>query len=589
MQAAPERRDPQETRVPLAALPIDLSPEGYDESFAAEGVNLGLGGLSMRSSILPDIGSQLHCRFQSPHDGASVDADCEVVWANDSGPNLGEFGLRFTGMSGSDHESIERMVMAWESELGTAPKSNPIVRLQLDGVASAIEATAVHRADDALLLEQPLPFLSIGTGVSEGGRRGVLQGVDLRIEDNTPRLVLTVWYEDQAPEQAPAVAEGGDTLADAQLPDELLEAAGINPSEEMPSIESSEMEASLGGVASDESLGAQALDDAASIESVDPQIRAEESREDQSVAVIALPTEDELDEDEESRLLAAQLRPDPKAAVMKMARAIRPAWAKVRGWLAMAWVRIAPAGGRVGRRIRTFSSAMMSRVAPGLTRLGSRMKRSGRTTKRRQTRASIAPAAKSKSKPAAPRKIGRWVLLGVLVVAGVAIYSATRADTPLAEKAEREAPPIAAPADPEVGDETEVVAAAVVPAPGEVPSDSPYAESPGDTAEPVPTLATSAAFGADSVEDGREFTLRLSLAPRGLRGEATDDGVRVRVIGSNALDGARRIAGAHARVAGASILNHGDEAELRLRFTPGEPPPYRIEARSSSLVVTIGE
>ena len=65
MQEAIERRNPEQTRVPLEDLLVELRPEGFDEAFEADGVDLGVGGLAMRAAILPDVGSRLQCRFQS--------------------------------------------------------------------------------------------------------------------------------------------------------------------------------------------------------------------------------------------------------------------------------------------------------------------------------------------------------------------------------------------------------------------------------------------------------------------------------------------------------------------------------------------
>lgn len=585
MQAASERRDPYETRVPLSEVLIDLSPSGYDESFSADGINLGIGGLSMRSAILPDIGSQLRCRFQSPHDGTRVNADCEVVWSSDSGPNVGEFGLRFTGMTDDDQDSIGRMVEAWEEELAGGSEGD-VVRLQLDGVGSPIEATAIHRASDALLVEQPLPFLTIGTGVTEGGRRGVLQGVDLRLDDDVPRLVLTIWYQDANEEDSidvPAVAfesAGGDTLMDAQAP-RAARAVREEAAVEEPVI----------GHAVDEEPEARA-DQAVSVIAVP-------HRSVDSLADASVDMDDEQEEDAEAQELRARLRPDPRAALARVGRLARPAWTRVRGFLAVAWVRVGPAISRGARRLRAFVAGLVARIAPRFKALRTKAlakgtKRTTRPAKRRQTRP---PATKTPGAPAqtsaaphAPRKIGRWVLLGAVVLGlGAVVARAASSDEPIALLVKDEPEPVYEPAEnPELGDETfAAVPEVAAPTPGEVPSDSPYA----DLGEAEPSHAneeSTSEFGAASVEGGREFTLRLSLAPTGLVGEATEDGFRVRVLGANALDGARRIAGSHPRVAGASILNHGEEAELRIRFAPGEAPPYRVETRSAALLVTIG-
>ncbi len=214
MQEAIERRGPQSVRVPLDEVHLEISPEGFDETFEADALNVGAGGLAGRSAILPDVGAKLRCRFQSPVDGMAVDADCEVVWAEDSGPNRGEFGLRFTALGSDEQRSITQLVEEWQDELDAlaAASENPgsidsaiaepepagatggTVRLELAGVGQPLDAEAVHRAGDVLVAEQGLPFLRIGTHVSEGEREGRLEAVDLRIDGGTPKLVLTVGF-----------------------------------------------------------------------------------------------------------------------------------------------------------------------------------------------------------------------------------------------------------------------------------------------------------------------------------------------------------------------------------------------------------
>ena len=84
-----------------------------------------------------------------------------------------------------------------------SPPMPAMVKLELDGVSSPIIAKVAHHAHDLVTIEQELPFLMLGKGARVSGstigdRRGRLESVELRIEGNTPRLVLAVIYDDDA-------------------------------------------------------------------------------------------------------------------------------------------------------------------------------------------------------------------------------------------------------------------------------------------------------------------------------------------------------------------------------------------------------
>ena len=184
---------PRPPRVPLDEVLIKLYPEGYHEEFQADGINVGAGGISMRSSVLPEVGATMRCEFESPSGGSPIQMTGRVVWAHQSGPYVGEFGIRFTQLSDLDQSRIEALIQRWRRASTVAPT----VRLQLEGVESPIVAEVKSETDAALSVEQPLPFLSIGTQVRNEtvGRLGHLEGVDLRLDDKTPRLVLSIGYE----------------------------------------------------------------------------------------------------------------------------------------------------------------------------------------------------------------------------------------------------------------------------------------------------------------------------------------------------------------------------------------------------------
>ena len=92
---ATERRLGGAVRMPVDLL-VQLAHDGDADSFDADAVNLSATGLGLRSTVLPDIGQRLRCRFEVPDDGSVCETEAEVVWASDAGAHTGEFGVKFT-------------------------------------------------------------------------------------------------------------------------------------------------------------------------------------------------------------------------------------------------------------------------------------------------------------------------------------------------------------------------------------------------------------------------------------------------------------------------------------------------------------
>ena len=87
-----------------------------------------------------------------------------------------------------------------------------------------------EETEQALTVEQPLPFLAIGNGLTNEatGRRGHLEAVELRMDDATPRLVLSIGYSEMPGERESGIEDAGrDTL-----PDEPPIVRASQPSEE---------------------------------------------------------------------------------------------------------------------------------------------------------------------------------------------------------------------------------------------------------------------------------------------------------------------------------------------------------------------
>lgn len=616
MEAASERRDPQTTRVPLDDVLVDLYPEGHDESFPADAIDVGLGGLAMRSAVLPDVGSKLRCRFRSPEDGGSVAADAEVVWAEDSGPNHGQFGLRFTELEQTDAERIAGLIDAWHESIGALSIANDTdpsveldrrVSLRLDGVGPAVETELVHADGQAMIVEQPLPFLTIGKGVESAGRRGMLEAVDLRMDGDIPRLTLTVLFdsagsttpETTAPVTAlpetlgeDSIAEPAQTMkmtpsvADAIEPREIdaRSGVGLDAPEEEPE---EDFEAS-GFEAEPEAEPMASIGDEASLADAEAASLAEAA--DASLAEPSAETEKKADP------LLAELRSDPRGAAKKVLRRALPLWVKVQAWLRVAWAKTGPWLKIAASRTRAFGVRCWTTLR-GLRKKASQKRTQRRPQQRqRQTRAPRRqgrPGERTETRSSGKGgrlRVGRLVLVAGLIGGAVALtsYALAAGPTLSIEKAPLPEPEPILPEsvmepvmDPESGDDPSAEAAAE-PEGGQLDAPSfPSMPSASDSNEPL-------AFGEAHVAGGREFRLRLSVPPTALRGEPMDNGFKVTLEGSNAVDGARRIGATHPRVARASILNQGERAVLEVRFAAGANPAYRVEARGEALMITIG-
>ena len=301
----------------------------------------------------------------------------------------------------------------------------------------------------------------------------------------------------------------------------------------------------------------------------------------------AMESEASAADDDES--LVAQLKPDFRRSLRAFGSKLAPLWARVRGLGLALWIKAGPRARALGARTKTFASLLGKKAGASIGTVRARITKRSTTQVKTSKRTAAPKRTKQGDAPAAPKRgIGRYVLGGVVVLLALGYFvSQLSAETPTVLKSE--APPETT-VDPEAGDVTfetpEPVEAAVAPsaAPGEVPAASPYASESAAT-----DVESAEKFESGEVGGGRSYTLRMSLPPRGMRGQDTEDGIRVVILGSNAIDGARRIASADPRISSASILNHGEEAELRLRFTEGDRPGYRIESRSSTLVITIGD
>ncbi len=600
MQSTAERRVP---RVPVQ-LTVEVRPEGFEEGFPAACVDVGYGGMAMETSLVPDVGERLRCRFSPPRGGEPVETECEVVWAQDRGPVRGRFGLRFLRLGVREAEVVRALVDGSHgSRDGNGPSPEAIhSELQVDGCPEPLAGLLVRRAG-ALYFEQPLPFFS--------------QGRRARLRDGTPVRVTRVEIVAGDPPALRVVLEplSGEHVLESSSrapesvadPAEELERTWREPSpfdtertDTDPAPEGAEDSwrslagAQLTASPFDEELAA----DAPGIEEDPGEVRDEASRPQPSPreATRAFRLEEETDE-----LLASVARPawherlprfaaSMKTYTVERTEAMRRAWARAR-------LPMRPAL----RRLRGALLALLTRILLWPRRLARtlgllmRPARRHARTPHRPTLATRRPPRRRSTRqkqslfPAsgwlAPRTLGLG-LGSILVGSAIAMSllpapaeevphggeapETAQATTPTATTPTATTPP------PQVSTER-------ASAPDTEPRPTPREQmpAPGEVVE-------GNRFGLADAPDAEPYTIRLSLPAETLRGVATEDGFLVVVPGVMALDRAGPLAARHPYVARAMILNQNGRAELMVRFVPGKKPPYQVRLQGKRLEVRIG-
>lgn len=652
-----DRRTSSPVRMPVT-MSVELAHDELGEAFEADAVNVSAGGLGIRSAMLPDIGQRMTCRFAMPELDGPCEAEGEVVWASDTGADAGEFGIRFDTLEPRVGVALARWVASLEDTppSSSAKKPSRSVRVQLDGVASPIDAEISLRSTDMLRVEQPLPFLTIGTGAivmngkaTVGGERRVLRSVELRVENDVPRLVLELASTPSATSES--------TVSDEPLDDLLARPA--RDAEQVAARASEEDEARAPDDAVDDSsdgpIEAHVTPVAARV--AEPMVARPRARRDDEARAVRLDSSDrEISVDALIASASAPADPDEEPTLGERARALAaaagPALARMLSALRAGWaVLVATTGPRarvaaaaIARALKAMADSLRERAPAALQRLVGRAPKRRTTAppppgreptaaRRSQTRAEPAPS------PAVVRRVSpRAVVAGVLTLAAIAIVvralasddasaedvpvhtsSALEAETPGAssEVAAPLAPTTASPAAASAAEtdssasETPTVASPTVTEPvaltlpGTMPEPTseagriPAPTFPGVGEGASPEASTEAAaptidddgdllFGAADVPHGRTTTLRMSLPVTAIEGESDSTGFTVTFHGALSLDRAGPIAAANPSVERAAILNRGDHAVLTVRFVAGRTPAYRVEATGSTATVTIG-
>ncbi|MEZ4286969.1 MAG: PilZ domain-containing protein [Polyangiales bacterium] len=203
-------------RVPLHSLPVRLEPEGFHATFDADGLNIGAGGVSLRANVLPKIGSKLNCEFEVPGEEEQLQVCGEVIWTQQANDNEAEFGLKFRGLAQGESALLERFVTDAAPAVEEVPTANTrersTVRLSLGDVNSAVVTDVVSSSGNGYTLEQPLPFLQLGSDVTDidSGAPGKISDVAMRIANGIPHLVFQVEFANERGE----FSDGTDTVRD---------------------------------------------------------------------------------------------------------------------------------------------------------------------------------------------------------------------------------------------------------------------------------------------------------------------------------------------------------------------------------------
>ena len=514
-------------RVPLDEVLIRLYPEGFhEEEFEADGLNVGPGGISMRASVLPQVGSTLRCQLEGPAGGTPIQMVGRVVWAHDSGPQVGEFGVRFTRLSDEDQTRIEALIQLW----GRTSAQAPTIRLQLDGVGSPIVAELKSETATELSVEQSLPFLAIGSAVQNetAGRRGHLEAVELKLDDRTPKLVLSIGYETEESAASPSEDSDRDTF-----PDDAPRASEPN-----------------------RRTSSSRIHDTPRIVRYDPS--AEASLE---------------------KTIAERLRDYARAASDQVSSSVGSVRKAIRHDVIPS---IAANTRRSATVLARFVEALRGRLEDKPRRKQvprSQAAREHLKNSRRSRNRYLIVAALACGISMSGWGIYLWAASGTEAVteteSGTASASATETESGTETETESESESGTASASA-----TETASATTSALAGAASIESQGAPLP-------PERVQGSAFGADQVSGGEKYVLRMSNPVTSMDGLVEDDGFSVMIPGSLSLSRAGPIATAHPDVEHAGILNRGDFSELTIRFVAGRHPVYRVEARGPAIEITI--
>jgi hypothetical protein len=199
--ASAERREANRQRFDGT---VELSLPDDPESYEADAIDLSIGGMSLKTAYLPDVGSELDCRIRlDATDTRTVQARGRVVWAREGQDEHGSFGLRFTEIARGDLAAIGKLC-----ERDGARDAKPQALLRLPRLPDPVSASVEKKSDGAMVLGMGLSFIKFGETVEveqDGERvRGAIERVEVMVDPvtNVPRLMATLALEGATPRAA---------------------------------------------------------------------------------------------------------------------------------------------------------------------------------------------------------------------------------------------------------------------------------------------------------------------------------------------------------------------------------------------------
>ena len=613
--ATADRRAPIAARRPFHAT-IDFGVQDAPEAMQADAIDLSVGGMSVRSPQLPDVGVQLEFHFML-EDGKTIDARGEVIWTHDEGSRAGAFGVRFLAMPGDARASLRRSLEPVSKNPANAESK---VRLHLESMDAPFRAKLRERVPGAIIVGHDLSFLKLGGKVTVEGSKdnepGVISAVEVEIDPVTqhPRLILTIDLEEGASARAQCVPAVEKTPGIAALIDAAPRSA---PSGEPVAVETPPVRAALIQPVTVEASDAEHAGDTAHNDAEPVHARP-------STMLTAAESPSATDSTEEEPF-------DVAAGPTWMERSVsvaRSAW----------------------EGTRRIATPVAAGVVHGVAALRARFQPSAepeaieapRSTLRPQHSPIVATASDPDGQIGRKRNrrvvmyAGAAAVLTVLIIAVAIGGGATPASphpqvavtadpAPVAEVA----PPALPAAIPEsateepvpMGAEPRMIAAganhlpadlqgAVLSTAGEIRDVQPQIMQgrarpigfqPAVTTAPVRTAAVvrphpitiaapgrAAVMGNPSVRVGTRLALRMDGPVATLGGVGTrGNTISVLIPGRRSLDLAASLARMDSRILNAGVMNRAAGAELTLRFR-GAAPPFFAHARGNTLEVVLG-
>ncbi len=633
-----DRRSDSCPRVPFESN-ITVEFDGLSEPIAADCVDLSTGGISLRSSLLPDEGTAVFCSFERVDEATDFGAWGRVVWVQNQGKRISEFGVCFQNLDPEVETRIAELLSQTPFSTQSTSEMNPqtaAVKLLFDGSASPVEAYLVDRSGDYLIFAQDLELLRLNRGLlayesHEDSYRGRIESVDLQLDGQVPQLFITVKPDpigfeqsvERRVESKVLVHANESGIGQAQFGDEVQWNAGTDPEiEPQPHIENKP-----------------------ALSQTDPP-----KRSDDHCTLFTLPEDDAKEERNEGKLYD-----EPYTASSRVTTGTRDflafvavLWAPLRSLLCRL-------GDRVNQWMRENGTRLIYRanrwirsgLIPSIISFAKRLITLRLLRRKRRTTAVASPltASSGKSNRYGERylwpRIVRPIVLPFLAIGGIAlaVYGfnpwSDSGRVPLhrpvhIEKTDQRSGRSLEQTDPQRVSTQTSVSSVAVPAvnsqnatatldselaltqrEGSTPGNaslehgtrsgvnrrsstgsttSSYNEPSEPTnAEFVEKAPRKTTFGSQIRVAGHRYTLRMSNEITELRGIPEKGGFTVIIPGSLSFDRAGPIAAAHPLVARSAILNKGDHSALTVRFARGKSPAYRVIAKGTSLEITIAE